>query len=83
MWRDFLAFHQERVRSEYRVVAHGHAVVDEGSDANGAARTDSAPVRLKGAILLRVALDFAPRIERAVIADGDQGPLGEVAAVVE
>jgi hypothetical protein len=57
--------------------------VDERADPKGAAGTDRAAVGLERAVLLRVALDFAPRIERAVVPDGDKRSLREDATVVE
>src|SRR5580698_1027757 len=81
--RDFLALHQEGVGGQDRAVAHRHAVMDHRPDPDRAAGTDRGPVGLEGAVLLRVALDLAARVEHDVIADGGQRPLGQVAAVVE
>ena len=70
--RHLLALHQEGVGGEHRAVAHRHAVVDEGADPERAAGADRDAVGLEGAVLLRVALDAAARVERAVVADGDE-----------
>ena len=75
--RDLLALHQEGIGGEHRAVAHGHAVMDHGTDPEGAAGTDRGPVGLERAVLLRVALDLSSRIERAVVAEDGQGPLGK------
>src|SRR5258708_5260572 len=50
--RDFLAFHEEGIRGEYRAVAHRHAVVDHCVDPDGAAGADRGPVGLESAVLL-------------------------------
>src|SRR6266702_7722234 len=57
--------------------------MDHCADPEGAAGTDRGAVGFERAVFLRVALDLGSRIERAVVADRDQGPLGQVAAVVE
>src|SRR5438445_9936423 len=50
--RDVLSLHQEGVCGEHRSVAHGHAVVDEGANADRAAGADLGSTRLESAILL-------------------------------
>ena len=80
---DLLALHEEGVGCEHRTVAHRHAVVHEGTDAEGAAGTEDGAVGLERAVLLGVALDHAAGVERAVVADGGERPLGQEAAVVE
>src|SRR5262245_47437601 len=81
--RDLLSLHEERVGGEHRPVAQRRAVVDQCADAEGAASAERAAVRLEGAVLLRVALDHAARIEDAVVADGGESPLRDVGAVIE
>src|SRR5262247_1970999 len=63
--RDILSLHEERVGGEPRALPHGHAVVDERPDPDGAAGANRGAVALERAVLLRVALDLA-----AVIEDG-------------
>jgi hypothetical protein len=57
--------------------------VDEGLDAHGAAVAEGDVVGLEDPLLHRVALDRSARVEGAVGAEGDEGPLRDVAAVVE
>ena len=80
---DRLALHQEGVGLQHRAVAHRHAVVHEGVDPDHGAGTDRGVVGLEAAVLQRVALDHAARVEHRVVADGDQRLLRDVAAVVE
>ena len=70
--RHLRSLHQERVGGERRAVSHRDAVVDQGVDPERAAGSDRDPVRLEGAVLLRVRLDDAAGVERAVVADRDQ-----------
>jgi hypothetical protein len=53
------------------------------ANADRAAGTNSGSVGFESAVLLRVALDLAPLIEDAVVADGGESPLRDVDAVVE
>jgi hypothetical protein len=57
--------------------------VHERPDPDRDTRVDRRAVGLERAVLLRVALDDAADVQRAVVADRAQRPLGEVAAVVE
>src|SRR5215467_4480319 len=81
-WRDVLSLHQEGVCGEHRAVTHRHAVVDEGANADRAGGADLGSTRLESAILLRLALDQGLVIENTLVADGGQGRLGDVDAVV-
>ena len=81
--RYLFALHQEGVRGEHRAVAHRHPVVDVRAGPERAAVADRGVLGLEGAVLLRVRLDLAQRVERAVAADGGERALGDVAAVVE
>ena len=81
--RNRLALHQEGVGIEYGTVAHCHAVMDERADAERAVGADDGVAGLEGAVLLRVALNLAARIQHGMVADGDQGPLRQIAPVVE
>ena len=80
---NLLAFHEEGIGGEYCLIAHRHTVVDEGTNPKGDARTDLSVVRLEGAVLQRVTLDLAPRIERAIVPDTGERPLRQVYAVIE
>jgi hypothetical protein len=57
--------------------------VDEGTHSERDAGADGADVGLEGSILLRVGLDSAPCVERAVVTDDDQRPLRHPEAVIE
>src|SRR6266576_467063 len=81
--RNRLAFHEKGVGGEYRAVSHRHAIVHEGADADRAARADRHRAGLVRAVLLRIALENALLIERALVADDGQGRLGDEDAVVE
>src|SRR5215510_503754 len=81
--RDLLSLHEEGVGGELRAVTHGHAVEDECTDPERAARVNCGAVALERAVLLRVALDLAPVIEDRLIPDGGESRLGDVRAVVE
>ena len=83
MRRDILALHEEGVRGENCAVADRHAVVDEGTHSERAAGTDGGDVGLEGSILLRVALDSAPRVEGAVVTDDDKRSFRHPEAVIE
>src|SRR5271166_2098906 len=80
--RNLLALHEEGVGGEHRAVAHGHAVVDQCADPDRAAGAEHDPVGLERAVLLRVALDLAARVERAAVPDGDERPFRQEAAVI-
>src|SRR5437773_984002 len=81
--RNRLAFHEEGVGGEYRAVSHRHAIVHEGTNANRAAGADRHWAGLVGAVFLRIALQNALLIERALVPDDRQGRLGDEDAVVE
>ena len=53
------------------------------ADAQRTARTEFDPVGLESTVLLRVRLNRAACVERAVVADGNHGPLGHDATIVE
>src|SRR5450631_314866 len=57
--------------------------MDHRTDPDGATGADRGPVGLERAILLGMALDLGSGVERDVVADDRQAPLGEVAAIVE
>src|SRR5215469_14655401 len=57
--------------------------MDKPADPDDAAVADRGPVGLERAVLLRVALNHGSDVERDLVADADQAPLGEMAAVVE
>src|SRR6266704_1904854 len=81
--RNRLAFHEKGVGGEYRAVSHRHAIVHEGANADRAAGADRHGAGLVRAVLLRIALQNALLIERALVADDGQGRLGDEDAVVE
>ncbi len=57
--------------------------MDEGVHPERAPGTDADPLQLERAVLHRVALDRAERVERAVVPDPDQALLRDGAAVIE
>src|SRR5438477_7558383 len=63
--RNSLSLHEEGVRGEDRAIPHGHAVVQEGADADRAAGANCSWAGLVRAVLLRIALDDALLIEHA------------------
>ena len=81
--RNLFALHQEAVGGELGAIADRHAVVDVGGGAEGDVGAEYGVVRLEGAVLLRVALDPAHLVQRAVVADRDKRPLRHTAAVIE
>src|SRR5213594_2139207 len=81
--RNRLALHEKGVGGEYRAVSHRHAIVHEGANADRAAGADRHWAGLVRAVLLRIALENALLIERALVSDDGQGRLGDEDAVVE
>src|SRR5205823_5779914 len=81
--RDFFALHEEGIGRERRSITHRHAVVNERADTERAAGADRGRAGLVRAVFLRVALNDAATIENTLIADGSEGRLGDVDAVVE
>jgi len=81
--RNVLTLHQKGIGIEYRAVAHRYAVMDEGTDPEGAVVTDHRAAGLERAVLLRVALNLAARIQHGMVSDRDQSPLRQITAIVE
>src|SRR2546426_363898 len=82
-WRDIFSLFEEGVGSEHCALTHHHVVVDEGAYPDRAASADRGWAGLERAVLLRLALDDALRIENTLVPDGGQGWLGDVDAVLE
>src|SRR5213594_1651834 len=78
-----LSLHEEGVGGEHRAVSHRHAIVHEGANADRAAGADRHWAGLVRAVFLRIALENALLIERALVSDDGQGRLGDEDAVVE
>src|SRR5262249_26779939 len=57
--------------------------MNQGADPERAPVPERGPVGFERAVLLGVALDPAPRIERAVVANGGKSPFDNAEAVVE
>src|SRR5512133_2689631 len=81
--RNLFALHQEAVGGQLGAIADRHAVVDVGGCPEGDIGAECGVVRLEGAVFLRVALDGAGLVERAVVADRGERALRDTAAVIE
>src|SRR5260370_8236443 len=78
-----LFLQKKGVGAQHCAVTHGHAVEDECTDPQRAAGANRGSVAFERAVLLRMALDFAPVVEDRLVPDRSERGVGNVGAVVE